>query len=106
METAANKTWQLQGSDPGEETVNCTSPDNQLTDCYRCGRSNHTSALCPFKNSRCHNCGKLGHIKDVCRSAPKGNYEEVGTLEVQGQAGGGKVVESGHCREKMKRKTN
>ena len=74
MEAAANKTRQLQRNDPGEETVNCTSPDNQPTDCYRCGCSNHPSALCPFKNYRCHNCGKLGHIKDVCRSAPRGHY--------------------------------
>ena len=29
---------------------------------------------CPFKNARCHNCGKLGHIKDVCRSESRGNY--------------------------------
>ena len=38
--------------------------------CYRCGRF-HSSSVCRFKEAKCHNCGKIGHIKVVCRSAPK-----------------------------------
>ena len=30
-------------------------------DCFRCG-SNHFQSQCSFKNAKCHNCGKIGHI--------------------------------------------
>lgn len=36
--------------------------------CYRCGRSNHVSSECKFKDAQCHACGKTGHIASVCRS--------------------------------------
>ena len=36
----------------------------------RCGGVNHTSPQCRFKDVACRNCGKVGHIERVCRSAP------------------------------------
>lgn len=39
--------------------------------CYRCGRSNHKSDACRFKDESCRNCGKRGHIAAVCRSTSK-----------------------------------
>ena len=36
--------------------------------CSRCGGRNHSWQECPFKYSRCHNCGKMGHLKSVCRA--------------------------------------
>ena len=39
--------------------------------CYRCGRTNHTSDACRFKESDCLHCGKKGHIAKVCRSRAK-----------------------------------
>ena len=34
-------------------------------DCFRCG-SNHFQSQCSFKNGKCHNCGKIGHISRKC----------------------------------------
>ena len=35
--------------------------------CFRCGNTAHSPAHCPFKGARCHNCGKVGHIRKTCR---------------------------------------
>ena len=32
------------------------------------GVSNHVRSTCKFRNAKCHNCGKLGHIQKVCRA--------------------------------------
>ena len=48
-----------------------------LPACHRCGKRNHVSKNCRFKNERCHRCGKIGHIAPVCRSA-KGNTRDTG----------------------------
>lgn len=39
--------------------------------CYRCGQKAHKAAQCPYKEAKCHFCGKVGHLKKVCRSATK-----------------------------------
>ena len=44
-----------------------TSPPKKES-CYRCGLTNHKAADCHFKETICHQCGKKGHIKRVCRS--------------------------------------
>lgn len=36
-------------------------------ECYPCGGS-HDSDVCLFKDTKCHACGKTGHISRVCRS--------------------------------------
>ena len=35
--------------------------------CFGCGNTAHSPANCPFKGARCHNCGKVGHIRKTCR---------------------------------------
>ena len=48
-------------------------PSNSPTRlCYRCGKGNHSSSMCRFKDAKCHECGKKGHIASVCRSRKKG----------------------------------
>ena len=37
------------------------------SNCYRCGKSAHKAAQCPFRTAKCHNCGKTGHLRRVCR---------------------------------------
>ena len=34
----------------------------------RCGRQNHSAKSYPFKDTKCHECGKLGHLQKVCMS--------------------------------------
>ncbi|XP_044166137.1 uncharacterized protein K02A2.6-like [Acropora millepora] len=36
--------------------------------CYRCGNTEHNSSECKYKKYRCDACGKVGHLKKVCRS--------------------------------------
>jgi len=43
--------------------------------CKRCGKANHEPAQCPFKSARCHNCGKVGHIRKVCRQPLKNSNQ-------------------------------
>ena len=33
----------------------------------RCG-GNHLAPVCKFKEYKCHSCGKVGHLANVCRS--------------------------------------
>ena len=41
--------------------------------CTKCGRpGSHNYSQCPAKDSVCHNCGKVGHFKHMCRSRTKG----------------------------------
>ena len=36
-------------------------PSNSPTRlCYRCGKGNHSSSMCRFKDAKCHECGKKG----------------------------------------------
>ena len=49
------------------------------TNCYRCGRANHTPANCKFKDSRCLKCKKLGHIAPVCQSMRPMQQKQTGT---------------------------
>ena len=41
-------------------------------------QSCHLATKCRFKDTLCHNCGKKGHLKAVCRSKPKGNPSRKG----------------------------
>mgnify|MGYP000067250698 CR=1 FL=1 len=35
-------------------------------ECFRCGKNNHSSDTCFFRNSKCHGCKKVGHIVKKC----------------------------------------
>ena len=35
--------------------------------CYRC-HGKHTANACRFKNAKCFNCNKIGHISKACRN--------------------------------------
>lgn len=71
METADKDTQQLRGTDEPASSVHKVRENSSSTrkKCYRCtGKKNHNANDCHFKNSKCHNCGKVGHIKKACRA--------------------------------------
>ena len=54
--------------------VNCTSYSARVREkysCYRCGRTNHSTTECKFKDGECYHCGEKGHIAPACRSKAK-----------------------------------
>ncbi|KAL0151789.1 hypothetical protein M9458_052940 [Cirrhinus mrigala] len=57
--------------------------------CYRCGGSNHYPTECRYRNEKCHNCGKIGHLQRACKSqrtqrSGKAQYVSDDTSETQG----------------------
>ena len=61
------------GSHPKlEGTFDLTDSIHKMADivnrCSHCGDGNHTPFQCPFKSAKCHQCGKIGHIKRACCS--------------------------------------
>ena len=40
--------------------------------CYRCGRDHHEKD-CMFHETKCHKCGKRGHIAPLCKSGHSGH---------------------------------
>lgn len=39
--------------------------------CDRCGSQEHSEATCTFKNAKCFQCGRKGHLAALCRSTGK-----------------------------------
>jgi len=71
MEAAAKRTKKLKGiqrSTPIFRVEKTSLPPTKT--CGRCGRGNHSSSDCKFKDTTCHKCGKVGHIAPVCRTKP------------------------------------
>ena len=54
---------------PKDNVFKLNTPTRQS--CYCCGKANHRYAQCPLKGLKCHNCGKVGHFKHVCRQPKK-----------------------------------
>lgn len=46
--------------------------------CYCCCGGDHLARDCQFVNEKCHGCGKKGHVKKMCRSAPPPDQQAKG----------------------------
>jgi len=46
--------------------------------CTRCGKRNHSSSECYFRDNVCHNCANKGHTKRMCKtkSKPQKSYKK------------------------------
>ena len=51
------------------------SASHQSQRCSRCSSTSHQPATCPFKNSSCYSCGKVGHTQTVCRAKAQSQAE-------------------------------
>ena len=74
MEAAAKEVTELQATSTANAASAGTAKKDVLKvtiNCYRCGKSNHKPINCPVKGLRCHNCGKVGHIKRACKQAKR-----------------------------------
>lgn len=51
--------------------------------CYCCGKANHKSSVCKFRNLSCNICGKVGHLANVCKGGKKSEFQR-GTTNTNG----------------------
>ncbi|XP_071642239.1 uncharacterized protein [Temnothorax longispinosus] len=66
--------------------------------CYCCGKPNHTSKWCRYREFTCHNCDKKGHLKIVCRKGSAGSTQQLKLM--QEDSGAALVPETApHCNE-------
>ena len=77
METALKNSQLLQNARIGDGDWTAAEPrdiyqlrtsdkqNSQERTCHRCGKP-HLPSVCRFRLAKCHNCGKIGHIKSVC----------------------------------------
>lgn len=67
-ETAARDVQQLSGS----LKVNAVFSQK----CWRCGKTNHNDENCWYKDRDCHQCGRKGHRKRMCKSKVKNGCDQ------------------------------
>ncbi|XP_027869143.1 uncharacterized protein K02A2.6-like [Xiphophorus couchianus] len=78
METADRDTRQLRGAEgewTSEANIHKVRPV-KTNMCYRCKGKNHNAHECHFKETKCHNCGKIGHIRKACRTKVQKSHEK------------------------------
>ncbi len=47
--------------------------------CYRCGKDNHQPTECYYRAETCHGCGKVGHLKRVCKKIKQSDKAQIVT---------------------------
>ena len=92
--TRKSAKWQQQ--QPQDQQKDRHQSLDACTYCGGRGSRNHARKHCPAREVECHDCGKIGHYKRVCRNKGRpGSPQEggdaaarsVGTAEVQGHDG-------------------
>lgn len=83
MEAAHRDTQQLRQSEPTATPVHKVNDKQKSSQparkaCYRCKGKNHGANDCYFKNTKCHNCDKVGHIQKACRASQPAAGEKRG----------------------------
>ena len=54
---------------------------NLPSKCSVCGRQNHFSSDCKYKNYICNKCGKKGHLAPVCKISNRQNFIETEVID-------------------------
>lgn len=52
------------------------SSDSNYDSCKHCGKNNHISSRCRYKNYKCNNCGLKGHLASICRRKKENSFNE------------------------------
>ena len=94
------------GSGNGKDKAKKRTPET----CLCCANEGHKKSDCKFKNAKCSNCGKVGHLRAACRNtntheiekdddepSPEVTVEAVWCMAAQG------TVENDHCDHNEKR---
>lgn len=68
MELADCESRKLKESYTLDEGKNAERAHKVFSQCFRCGKNNHSEDKCFYKNSKCHKCKETGHLGRVCRS--------------------------------------
>ena len=68
MNTSIIISPQKQAEEVAVITKKQVAPPPIKHNCQVCGKANHPTNQCFFRNSTCHICSKKGHIAKVCRS--------------------------------------
>lgn len=66
----------------GVHKVSADKTHRKFPSCYRC-KGQHIAPECKFATELCHNCGKRGHIKKVCRLKMGNSHAQKATLKGQ-----------------------
>ncbi|KAL5502089.1 hypothetical protein EMCRGX_G008807, partial [Ephydatia muelleri] len=64
-----------------------SSPAQRGRVCWHCGKKEHQSEHCRFKNAVCYRCHKKGHIEASCKT--RQDKEELKWVDKQGEEGHG-----------------
>ena len=65
---------ELADSEASKITVSCqkeVKTHKVYQQCFRCGKTNHNSESCYYKNAKCHSCKGQGHISKICPKKTK-----------------------------------
>ncbi|XP_069133160.1 uncharacterized protein [Argopecten irradians] len=68
MELADCESRKLKESYTVDESKNEERAHKVFSQCFRCGKSNHSEEKCYYKNSKCHKCKETGHLSKMCKS--------------------------------------
>lgn len=58
----------------GESDFNKKRNQPSTSKCFVCGRTNHFSKNCAYKNCTCFKCGEKGHLAPQCKRLHKSNF--------------------------------
>lgn len=70
LETSAKDAQLMSSTGETAETVQAVDVGLRMVSadrrCWRCYGNNHRADICRFRNSKCYNCGGIGHVSRAC----------------------------------------